>query len=92
MTRPRKTLFERMSEASHFAVVPDEGWKPIGTAPKDGRDLLLYSPDACEPKVMIGGWVEFEDGIAEWSDAWTGTNIYAEPSHWRPLPEPPVSQ
>ena len=69
-------------------------WQPIETAPKDGTRILLYSPDAMEPKCFIGYWlndVDYPDGGA-WFDYWredTGLPIDADSTHWMPLPEAP---
>lgn len=77
--------------------VPAQQWLPIGTAPKDGTDLLLFSPDAAEPNVFIGFWVEFHDPISghvesDWTDTWTSKEIDAYPTHWMPLPATPPAQ
>lgn len=83
-------------------------WQPIETAPKDGRTLLLgqFNPLG-KWRTMCGQWMS-EDYIDEsWEDpdgvepGWFETAVEAEdppncwsiePSHWMPLPEPPVSQ
>ena len=62
-------------------------WQPIETAPRDGTHVLLFSPDAREPFVRVGF---FLDG--DWWDTWCerrGFPIDADSSHWMPLPEPP---
>ena len=73
-------------------------WRDISTAPKDGRWVLLFSPDAtaddCAPGVIIGRWCEEDDmpdGGAWWENGASGFSIDADPSHWQPLPAPPVS-
>lgn len=62
-------------------------WEPISTAPKDGRDVLLYGPDG----VDRGCW-----GWEEWRRPYTSEydNEFAtitDPTHWRELPAPPES-
>ena len=57
-------------------------WQPIETAPKDGRDLLLY------PSVFVGVPVhvgKFYGG------AWRMQHLAMgrDPTHWMPLPDPP---
>ena len=56
-------------------------WQTIETAPKDGKDILLY--DASFDKgILLGGWL----------DRWwwvEGGQITANPTHWMPLPNPP---
>jgi hypothetical protein len=68
-------------------------WQPIETAPKDGRDILVY---ARYPKYQE--WVgkdEFDSyiEIACWNGGWR-IDAFAppfgnQPTHWMPLPEPP---
>lgn len=62
-------------------------WKPIETAPKDGRAVLLF-PSRC--------WVEECDRgeVAYWIDAeWVAQGPTADDwtgyTHWQPLPVPP---
>lgn len=77
----------------------NDEWKPIETAPKDGSKVILFTvhpgDDFGEPfsKVQIGSWQE-GNGLPidhdfyrepEWETQWVG-----EPTHWRPLPSPPV--
>lgn len=77
-------------------------WQPIETAPKDGEPVLLYKPN----ERMVGsyvtvGWWSPDDGEGGgvWHDK-TGCLGYfsriAEakqgyPTHWMPLPQPPVN-
>lgn len=68
-------------------------WQPIETAPRN-TPVLVFSPDASEPKVLLAHCLDFGDGDgAEWYDVWqeTGYPIDADPSHWQPLPEPPAT-
>ena len=68
-------------------------WHPIETAPKDGRRLLMFSEDEdyedCDLTPQIGLW---RDG--QWLIAWDFTpmdgDVFKLPTHWMPLPEPPV--
>ena len=64
-------------------------WRPIATAPKDGTWLLLFTPDATEPRIYVGAWAEFENYDACWVENYCDDPLPAEPSHWMPLPEPP---
>ena len=59
-------------------------WKPIETAPKDGRRLLLYGDDI-HYGVTVGYW---EPGNSDWLDA-EGKDYIGRPTHWDDLPEPP---
>ena len=59
------------------------GWQPIETAPKDGTRVLLW----IEP-VKIAMPFAWQDG------RWMGDDYplnMAWPTHWMPLPEPPVT-
>ena len=78
-------------------------WKPIETAPKDGRFMLLHVPDGLESGVVTVGSYWKADGRTEngrfalgsWS-GWLGMDAdvqssWCEPTHWQPLPAPPVT-
>lgn len=57
-------------------------WQDIETAPKDGRRVILWAEQ----------WTASACGI--WVNAWTvGYDLppfLYEPTHWRPLPDPPI--
>jgi hypothetical protein len=68
-------------------------WQPIDTAPRDGRQILLYQPEE-------GGCIgpeDFELGYYIFAGRWVVNAWYCteyeafekSPSHWQPLPEPP---
>jgi hypothetical protein len=64
------------------------GWQLIETAPKDGTDVLLWTPVG----VQIASWSDrysfWDTGFASEVD---GDPIEAPyPSHWMTLPGPPV--
>jgi hypothetical protein len=85
-------------------MTPDsaEGWRPIESAPKDGTQVLIHGAHGAivawwgdrEP-------VDFmSDAPHEPHMCWLGHSNgkydpvalrldYIEPTHWRPLPEPP---
>lgn len=71
-------------------------WRKIKTVPKDGTRVLLSSPDADKTaNPFIGSWRDDEgmpDGGAWWErdDARFPIDA-ADPSHWMPLPDPPVA-
>jgi hypothetical protein len=70
-------------------------WQPIETAPKDGRVVIAYQPGG-----VYGNGISYPAsvGTTYWRDAdslnpghWTGPyNPRDYPTHWMPLPEPPV--
>lgn len=67
---------------------PDaNGWRPIETAPKDGRNVLLVIPNSGIP--FVGYW----NRRLGWRVTWDGTlidgNLYEAPTHWQGIPLPP---
>lgn len=60
-------------------------WQPIETAPKDGTEFLVFCTDdghsyICFCNYLAGGY---------WNpDAEVGGKL--NPTHWMPLPKPPV--
>lgn len=71
----------------------ENGWLPIETAPKDGRIMLLYLPWINE--VRQG---RFNPGHRRARRGWfaalynhTNSFLAGEPTHWQPLPKPPVT-
>ena len=86
-----------MTEAAMFQGTVNGmpiGWLPITTAPKDGRFVLLFSPDS-DGDPFIGQWrdhAEYPDGGAWWEREGSGFAIDADPSHWMPLPAPPKTE
>jgi hypothetical protein len=84
-----------------------ERWQSIETAPKDGGALLLgYRNALGNWRTVRGQWFSDEQIKEEWEDGydseegWYETSVEADdlpncwpvnPTHWQPLPEPPVS-
>ena len=55
-------------------------WQPIATAPKDGSKILL-----AKKSLMADGYYS--------GRCWAWPYIYAEPTHWQPLPPlPPLPE
>ena len=83
-----------------------EEWKPINTAPKDGSAFLAYGRHTHSPKDAQRGvkagdhwwaiilwdiWRTDEDsGRDAWVFAKDGKCTWSQPTHWLPLPSPPV--
>jgi hypothetical protein len=76
-------------------------WNPIETAPKDGTVILGYFP-GFKKSVRETHWIESETreygkitrSYAEWyTGAMTGFSSAPEPqpTHWMPIPEPPIT-
>ena len=61
-------------------------WQPIETAPKDGERVLLHSPTTHTYSGIVGIWDTLDERWAEW-DSWHP----CYPTHWMPLPAPPVA-
>lgn len=86
---------------THGNAMMDElgGWRPIDSAPKDGNVVDLWAGiryPSCK-------WMVSEargDDIEHWRhlswhttfDDWFWIDIQAEPTHWRPLPQPPTRE
>jgi hypothetical protein len=56
-------------------------WQPIETAPRGGEPILLWSDDQ---GVCIG----CHSGDVWWDNLYEPWRF--EPTHWMPLPEPPI--
>jgi len=57
-------------------------WQPIGTAPKDGTQIIVTNGIL---RLAVRWW----HGIG-WSDSGRDTLLWeTEPTHWMPLPRPP---
>lgn len=76
---------------------PDaNGWLPIEIAPKNGTMILIYSPDRCGncPKESVGIGAAYWHRQEFWCNGRLANGSYTwahhEPTHWRPLPKPPV--
>lgn len=65
--------------------VPVCQWREIATAPKDGTPVLLYK----RGHGAVQGWWSSGDAflMPHWS---TMSNLF-DPTHWMPLPAPPVA-
>lgn len=59
------------------ALLPNNGWQPIETAPKDGATILLL----CTSGGIADGCWDIRD--ESWNYA------YLDPTHWQPLPAAP---
>jgi len=94
-----RTARDRMVEALTAALaVRDEGilegWQPIETAPKDGREVLLWlgSPwSKVEKARWYAPWNNWQTGVIPSDPAREELHGIgsAAPTHWQPLPTPP---
>lgn len=69
-----------------YEAAKGDGWQPIGSAPRDGQRLLFALEDG---NITCGAFIYQEDGSAWWTD---DNYEWIEPTHWRPLPQPPRSE
>lgn len=71
---------------AHDAAAPRNEWKPIETAPKDGTRLLAYEKGCALYEIW---WQRnLGDQWDGWQDDWDDE---PEPTHWMPLPAPPLA-
>lgn len=60
-------------------------WRPIATAPRDGKEVLLFARGSYGPRDVFFA-------VGQWSlqsNDWLWT-FAIRPTHWMPLPEPPA--
>lgn len=85
-------ILQALSDAGMLA----EGWRPIETAPKDGRFLVFggtwrgdWSGENQSPRAVM---IDRDDAAFSVADTeYYGPEIVA-PTHWRPLPTPPAEE
>ena len=66
-----------------------QDWQPIETAPKDGSRILVKDrPHGLGMCVASAGWRNDAPHLIEWQVV---NDVVAHPTHWMPLPKPPVS-
>lgn len=72
------------------ALAPDAegGWQPIETAPKDGTSLMVWCAD--REIVTLAFWLEGNDVRKGYWSGHYETITPDEPTHWQPLPQPPL--
>lgn len=66
-------------------------WEPIASAPKDGTIILVYVPADGDDRAEIASvhWAPHAD---KWLCANSGWTLESpQPTHWMPLPAPPVA-
>jgi hypothetical protein len=64
-------------------------WRPIDTAPKDGTEIILGSPNF----VTCGKWDNsgfFELNVEFWESEAFGPPEQLNATHWMPLPHRPA--
>ncbi len=66
--------------------LPADGWRAIESAPKDTPILLWHGAHKYQ---QVGLFVSKRQ---RWEDAWAGEPVYADITHWMPLPSPPAEE
>lgn len=74
------------------------GWQPIETAPKDGTWVLVWGGETDEmmdiSREECRRVVTAQYSYVRWQFAWFDGGFYGKfdkpPTHWMPLPEPPI--
>jgi len=74
------------------------GWQPIATGPIDGSHVMLY---ACSFRRHWFGTGYYFKGVPGDGEGWIASSFYTlpnndssgsfTPTHWMPLPPPPVA-
>jgi hypothetical protein len=80
-------------EAERCLSPSADGWEPIETAPMNFDVVLLYQPS--KPGFAKGVGQGHRTDLREYAhNKWVfqATGMIAEPTHWRPLPAPPIPQ
>jgi hypothetical protein len=90
----KKHALRKMTERAETAVAEvarltqeqeKRGWQPIATAPKDGRPFLMW---AAGSRVTEGFW---DDLKLFFRSSYLSPLFAFRPTHWMPLPDPPVT-
>lgn len=98
--RESKCCGDAILTALSSAGIDCEGWRTIESAPKDGTWVLIYDPSfEGEMAVSIGSYMTADERdkkgrfkCGEWClFEWDGLPSHATPTHWRPLPLPPLA-
>ena len=63
-------------------------WQPIETAPRNGTDILAYERIADTDRILTMRY----DGVAQAFVTNVHSFVAFEPTHWMPLPAPPITQ
>ena len=78
-----------MISSEDIEAMRDDEWRPIETAPRDGTVIIAYGGDLGYENPTVAS-VAWDDG---WHlDQWETPENSANPTHWMPLPEPPVTK
>lgn len=59
-------------------------WRPIKSAPNDGEHIIVGWADQPDWDPVIAYFV------ARWREVQGGEEFHLEPTHWQPVPAPPI--
>ena len=79
---PERLRLEAVSRA--IMAERERQWQPIETAPKDGTMVLVFTNGHMD----VTSWPENWGG--KWPSAYMAYAEGLEPTHWMPLPAPPI--
>lgn len=79
---------DSLAKAFSRFVRAASAWQPIASAPKDGRQILLWIV-GIEPRPRIAYWSE-RGSDSGWYGLQSQHFIGLAVTHWMPLPSPPV--
>lgn len=63
-----------------------EGWREIGSAPKDGTGIVAFVPGFAMGSMVLF-WLD-----GKWREPANHLALRVDPTHWMPLPPAPPSQ
>lgn len=72
-------------------LVEAPGWLSIDTAPMDGTEVILFYPNYLDEGFVTAGY--WSCGNPEYEPYWYADLVNcgaSPPTHWMPLPEPPI--
>lgn len=82
--RERLSLYRPDEHTAALSASPQDGWKTIDSAPKDGTGILAYV-DGFGMGQFVLFWL---DGY--WREGASLMGLKTQPTHWQPLPAPPA--
>ena len=94
LERQNRRTLQAAFDRGRVAPAPS-GWQDIETAPKDGRDILVYTPegrndgDEWVAAIEATSWLDHEQ-YGRYG-GWRGIRYPWRITHWQPLPAPPTS-
>jgi hypothetical protein len=68
--------------AQALVRLEEREWQPIETAPKDGSAIWIGHPECARIAYWENDWIDL--------DRQSSLSVYFTPTHWQPLPKPPV--